>query len=167
MSNRGTTFVRLRELWLLRRSRCPSCGYDLTGLTIENGALCPECGRAGTQAWASRSRLGADGRDSLALIVLRAMFIGVVVVLPWMMWLGFLIWRISLQIRPSDFMITTAAGALTVYSITLVTWSAHASTLGSGRLFNLIVRALISIGASAFAGWLTHVTIWWSWKFLQ
>src|SRR5690606_24276948 len=50
MTTSATPLSRLRALWLSRRSRCPGCGYDLAGLTVDDEGICPECGRAVTRS---------------------------------------------------------------------------------------------------------------------
>ena len=158
-------FSRIRDLWLQRQSRCPACDYDLRGITASGPATCPECGRSFTPlSEERRPSLLTDGRDSLRRILTRSFIIGVIVAAPWHAWLAFIVWRISLQRRPSGSALALVALALGVCSIAALTWSAHAATIGSARLFNLMVRALIALSASALAGWLLHLALWWGWK---
>jgi hypothetical protein len=161
-------FSRIRDLWLQRRTRCPSCDYDLRGITTRGPATCPECGRIfAPMDDARRPSLLADGRDSLQRILTRSFIVGAIVAAPWHAWLAFLVWRISIQRRPSDTNLALVALALGVCSIAALTWSAHAATVGSSRLFNLMVRALIALSASALAGWLLHLALWWGWKWVN
>lgn len=160
--------TRIRNLWLQRQSRCPACDYDLRGLSADGPAPCPECGRI----WrptddARRASFLTDGRDSLRRILTRSFIVGAIVAAPWHAWLAFIVWRISIQRRPSGATFALVALALAVCSIAALTWSAHAATIGSARLFNLMVRALIALSASALAGWLLHLALWWGWKWLN
>ncbi len=160
--------TRIRDLWLERRSRCQSCGYSLSGLIETEGVICPECGRVVRLPIGSDgAAMAADGRDSLGRIIARGIVVGVAVVMPWMIWLALIVWRISLQRKPTDTTFELTIGMLVIFSVGAITWSAHAATVGSVRLFNLIVRALISVSASAFSGWLTHLALWWGWKWLN
>lgn len=167
MTTSATPLSRLRALWLSRRSRCPGCGYDLAGLTVDDEGICPECGRAVTRSWASSVTIGADGRDSLARIIRRAAATGLLIVLPWLAWIAFFIWRLSLQRRPSQSAVALMFLALAAYSLALFAWSAHEATRGSARLFHFMMRALLSIGVTALAAWLVYVVAWWTWRVLQ
>ncbi len=155
----------IRGKWLGRRMLCPGCGYDLGGLIESGAAVCPECGKGVERGpEGARGAMWKDGRDSLRVIVARSMIVGAVIVTPWFVWLIYLVWRISIQRRLSPVVFAAVVGVLLVCSIAALMWAAHAATVGSVRLFNLIVRALASISGSAISGWMMYVAMWWGMK---